>query len=72
MTRHRQKGLPLVDNPTAAPRSAPPASEPDADAPADERDGRQRAWADHAGHQRADGLGACRHHDDGAAVPADA
>ena len=35
MTRHRQKGLPLVDNPTAAPRSVPPASEPDANAPAD-------------------------------------
>jgi hypothetical protein len=35
MTRNRQKGLPLVDNPTAAPRSAPPASEPDGSAPAD-------------------------------------
>jgi hypothetical protein len=35
MTRNRQKGLPLVDNPTAAPRSAPPSTEPDASAPTD-------------------------------------
>lgn len=34
-TRNRQNGLPLVDNPTAAPRSGPPPSEPDASAPGD-------------------------------------